>query len=262
MSTWFHNDPAGGRLGPFTTEGLLERYRNRLIQGDTLVWREGLSEWLPLERVMADADRVLGAQPPPLPAQAPMPPGMGQPSAHRHHPAAQTRPPLPAQPGGRAAAPRKQGMSGCLIALIVVAALAIPMMAILAAIALPAYRDYTVKAKVYQAIAQSVPVQEAIVAHVGRTGSCPADGDPGFEDSRRFATPLVTGVTLDTRAEDGACTYAMVLPFAGDASEPATAVMAMGVAQDRYVFEFDCQASTLRQNFQPASCRTHAEDSQ
>ena len=122
------------------------------------------------------------------------------------------------------------------------------------------YQD--LKAKVHQAIAQSVPVQEAIVAHVGRTGSCPVDGDPGFEDPARFATPLVAAYTLDTRSEDGACTYAMALPFAGDPGDPATAVMAMGVAQDRYVFELDCQASTLRDNFLPATCRTHAEDSQ
>jgi type IV pilus assembly protein PilA len=256
MSNWFHHDPATGRNGPLSTDGLLERYRRRLVQADTLVWREGLPEWQTLERAMADLGTVLGPQdasvPPPLPAFTPAPayaPAMGAPAAQRPY------------PGMHAQAPQKKGMSGCLIALIVVAVLAVPMIAILAAIALPAYRDYTVKAKVAQAIGGSLPLQEAIIAHVGRNGACPSEGDTGFEDLSSFARPPVEAIELGVRA-DGACQFGMTLPQAGGGSTPGVAVMSLGVTHDAYAFEFDCEASTLAPLYLPATCRNIAEDSQ
>jgi type IV pilus assembly protein PilA len=251
MTTWFHHDPASGRAGPFSTDILLARYRSRLINGDTLVWREGLPEWQPLQRAMADLDTALGPQdasmPPPLPTHV-QAPAAGMPAANRPH------------AGMRRASAPKQGMSGCLIALIVAAVVAVPMLAILAAIALPAYRDYTIKAKVTQAIGQSRPIQDAIVEHVGRTRNCPSNGDAGFEEPGRFATPLVESVEVGTNAA-GACAYALTLPFVRDNGQAATVVMAMGVANNEYVFEFDCQASTLDPLYRPASCRTSPEES-
>ena len=251
MNNWFHHDPATGRNGPFSTEQLLERYRQRLVQADTLVWREGLREWQPLERAMAELGSMLGPQdssmPPPLPAYASAP-AMMAPASDRLHPRMRT--------------PRaqRQGMSGCLIALIVVAVLAVPVMAILAAIALPAYRDYTVKAKTMQAIAESRPLQDAIIDYFSRNGSCPSPGDAGFEDMRRFTSPLVESVNLGI-TEHGSCAYGLSLPFARNSVKSAVAVMVMSGRDGAYSFEFDCNASTLAEMQQPSICRNYPGDS-
>jgi type IV pilus assembly protein PilA len=249
MSNWFHHDPAVGRAGPFSTDALLERYRNRLIQSDTLVWREGLREWQPLQAALAELEILLGPQdssrPPPLPAHVPDP----APAAPRTMQA--TRPPH----GGMAAGvPQKKGMSGCLIALIVVAVLAVPMFAVLAAIALPAYRDYTVRAGMQQALGQSEPAQQALVAFLEQHQACPADGDEGFSDAARFATPAISAVSFG-ETEDGACAYAMTLrspaPLAGQ-----TAVVLLEVADDQYHFAYDCSEGSLAAERAPILCRT------
>lgn len=249
MDNWFHHDPATGRNGPFSTGQLLERYRQRLLQADTLVWREGLREWQPLERAMAALDTVLGPQdssmPPPLPAYASAP-AMVASASDRFHPRTRTR------------SHQKQGMSGCLIALIVVAVLAVPMMAILAAIALPAYRDYTIKAKTVQAISQSRPLQNAVIDYFGSNGTCPSAGDPGFENMRRFTSPVVESVELGID-QNGVCAFVLSLHDAQHSGKSATAVMTMVAREDAYTFEFNCQASTLAE-IQPSACRDFSED--
>jgi len=71
MHEWFYHDPAEGRLGPFATEDIRERYRQRRIMADTPLWREGMGKWQPLSWLMDE----LGLQdmpqddrlPPPLP---------------------------------------------------------------------------------------------------------------------------------------------------------------------------------------------------
>lgn len=66
-----------------------------------------------------------------------------------------------------------RGMSVGGIIAVVFLVLLIPVGGILAAIAIPAYQDYTVKAKVNQAIAETVNIQFAITAHAEETGYWP-----------------------------------------------------------------------------------------
>ena len=166
---WFYHDPGQGRVGPLSADELRARYRDRRIQLDTLVWREGLREWQPLDRVGDELD-LLSVKPD-MSVPPPLPPGTPAPSAFVATPA------LAVAPGhGRArTAPPRKGMSGCLIALIVCAVLAVPMVAILAAIAIPAYNDYTVRAKVAMQIDARAPAIEAGVAQaMAANGRCPA----------------------------------------------------------------------------------------
>ncbi len=74
MTQWYYADDARHRHGPHSAEELRAHYRQRRIRRDTLVWREGLSEWLPLERVAGevDLDGLPDASLPP-----PMPPAGG-----------------------------------------------------------------------------------------------------------------------------------------------------------------------------------------
>ena len=126
MTQWYYAQNSQQRHGPLSAENLAELYRSGRIGLDTLVWRDGQAQWQPL----ADFAAELGLTASP---GAPLPPPL---------PPAQS-----AFAANRAPVPPRSGLSGCMIALIVCAVLAIPMLGILAAIALPAYQDYTLRAK-------------------------------------------------------------------------------------------------------------------
>ncbi|WP_166636879.1 GYF domain-containing protein [Cognatilysobacter terrigena] len=217
---WFYHDPGQGRVGPLTADELRNRYRDRRIQLDTLVWREGLREWQPLDRVADELDLLSvkpdASRPPPLPPGPAA--GVGGTAyatnaSPGYAPAYANRAP---GPGYRAAPPPKRGMSGCLIALIVVGVLAIPMIGILAAIALPAYNDYVIRSKVAQQADMRAKMIEMQFAEAKqRLGRCPqdaselgaqdagnikfgqiGDGRCGFEITLRDPKPQIDGKTI------------------------------------------------------------------
>ena len=66
-----------------------------------------------------------------------------------------------------------RGMSVGGIIAVVFLVLLIPVGGILAAIAIPAYQDYTIRAKVHQAIMETSHIQLAITAHAAETGYWP-----------------------------------------------------------------------------------------
>lgn len=185
MSDWYYHAPGEGRVGPLAVETLRERFAAGRIHRDTLVWREGQGEWQPLERLSAELGIAPAELYAPMPAVPPPLPSMATPTAAR-------------APGATASAPPKSGMSGCLIALIVVAALAIPAIGILAAIAIPAYHDYTLRAKVAASAASAEPLKLAIAEFHGRQRTCPDNDSTGFEAAEAYAGPQVASITVGT----------------------------------------------------------------
>ena len=97
-------------------------------------------------------------------------------------PSAQAQPPL--------AAPPKRGMSGCAIAGIigaVVAVMGVFVVGILAAIAIPAYQDYVIKSRVVQARTMAQALQGDIDTHREQAGACPDNAAIGLADDEVFA---------------------------------------------------------------------------
>ena len=127
MTEWYYAADGAQQAGPVSAQQLVDLLQAGSITPNTLVWRTGLDNWQPLQHSLEELGVRHAVPPPPLPppAVAVLP----QPSVVVHH----------------APAPKPRGMSGCLIALIVAAVLAVPMIAILAAIALPAYNNYRVR---------------------------------------------------------------------------------------------------------------------
>lgn len=154
-AVWFYTDAARQQQGPVDEAGLQQLWREGRIDGRTLVWREGQRQWVALSG-LAPAMPWLGAlaamSPPPLP------PAFDTTSA----------------PVG----PRRK-TSGCLIALAVAAVVSIPLLGILAAIALPAYQDYTQRARLSEVLiaanALKLEVDQAFVSGEG----CPQARDIG-----------------------------------------------------------------------------------
>ncbi|MGH8080624.1 MAG: pilin [Lysobacter sp.] len=214
MTNWYFHDPAQGRVGPIDADALRDHFRAGRIGRDTLVWREGLREWQLLERLSSELglDQELLSPPPPPAAPPPLPAapdyntdstlGPAQTHAQRSVSPADY---APAHVRRSAAPPPKRGLSGCMIALIVLAVLAIPVLGILAAIALPAYQDYTLRAKVSAAVGASSVFKTQVAEHLLTHGGCPNNQSPGFRPAESYASGQVAGVEFGSFQDSGQC---------------------------------------------------------
>lgn len=175
MSQWYYVDAGRQRQGPVEDAALAALWRSGSVGLDTLVWREGESSWRPLEGFRDELD--LGSRGRPVPP--PLPEGL-----------AVARPQLASSP------PTRSGMSGCLIALIIAAVLLVPGTAIVAAIALPAYQDYTLRAKIASAVSAAAPLKTAVAAHLEQHDRCPTDEDLDPAATAGLAQGHILGATV------------------------------------------------------------------
>ncbi|APP75510.1 pilus assembly protein PilA [Xanthomonas vesicatoria ATCC 35937] len=193
MSSWYYAEGNSQRRGPVTDAVMLGLYRDQEIALDTLVWREGLDQWLPLS-ACADA--------------------LGPPISTDLHSAAVPPPLAVAAPGAQPASPvaphLRQAAKGptwpLLLVLGAVAGLFVVVAAIgvLAAIAVPAYKDYQTRAKVTEAVAALAPLKPQIADFLSREGRCPENGDAGFQTPEHYATGVLTSVQIG-RFDTSAC---------------------------------------------------------
>lgn len=187
MSQWYYSAGADPRQGPLDTDALVAQFRQGRIGLDTLVWRDGQAQWQPLGDFAAELGLAVGTLPPPLPPRpAPQP----------------------------VSAPPKSGLSGCMIALLVAGALSIPVIGILAAIALPAYNDYTLRAKVASALPVAEPAKAALVAHLSREQTCPNNEEAGFGTPQSYANGTVASISFG-QFESELCGMELILAVPG-----------------------------------------------
>ncbi len=249
MTDWYYHDRTQGRVGPHTAEEIRARFRDRRIQRETLVWNAGMREWQPLQHMTVELDLV-GVQPdasspPPLP---PTPPP-GQRAAG---------PAYPAHSNSTGAARRgsnapKRGLSGCAIVAIVLAALAVPAIGILAAIAVPAYRDYTARANVSSGLyGASIGIGNAVEAHVGATGRCPG-GEDMAPIVQRFGELHPQSKLRFGAIDGGRCAFEMTL---GGMSRDMDGRTWLFVAYDSdNGTDWDCTGGDLPARLRPPVCR-------
>lgn len=233
MSDWYCA-PANGQQpqGPFDDDALIARYRSGEIGMDTLVWRDGQPQWQPLNAVAERLGLTLGgAQLPP-----PLPPAWT---------------PAPARPIAALAQPApRSGLSGCMIALIVAAVLAIPILGILAAIALPAYQDYTLRARVAGALPTAEPVKNAVARYLAGSNTCPSNSEGGFGSPESYASGNVASVTIG-EFDSNQCGMELILRGTGNDKLDGKALW----------FEYDAAASTwqcsseIDDRYLPPQCR-------
>lgn len=192
MAQWFYAEGPGRNVGPLTAQEISDAFRRGILTLDTHLWRDGMSQWQPLRLVAGE----LGLQgmlstPPPLPGSSP------------HVPPA----PAYARPAQVRVAPASSGMSrGAIIAIICVAGgfFLLCILGILAAIALPAYSDYTARAKVAAAIGAGAELKPAIETHLISQGQCPSNDSPGFQAPDAYASQFVASMTVG-EFDDGTC---------------------------------------------------------
>jgi type IV pilus assembly protein PilA len=170
-----------------------------------------------------------------------------------------TPPPLRTDfPHPSSALPPKKGLSGCAIAAIIVVGVCvvmIPILAILAAIAIPQYQDYVVRTRIVQAYNAATDLQNTIALHRNQHGACPDAQALGMADAAKVklspSSPAEAVFVLDPPPSDDTAGCAFEMGFSG-LSPSADGKTIRFVSGEN---GWDCREGTLDVRFRPAQCR-------
>jgi type IV pilus assembly protein PilA len=203
--SWFYADNQRQQQGPVADSWLYNAYQRGEITLNTLVWREGMPQWLPLSRVAGELGIAMASAPPPPPSSAAPP---------QYAP----RPPVAA---------KKSGGSGCLIIGIILLVGFVVVGGILAAIAIPAYQDYVSRAKVMNARMQGTLLKADVATFYTAQGRCPVNGDEGFNPPTSYASVEISSINIGA-LDDGRCAIQILFNDLGNkGTQGAELVMAM-----------------------------------
>lgn len=113
---------------------------------------------------------------------------------------------------------QRRELGGCLLAIIAAAVLMVlvSILGILAAIAIPAYQEYTHRAKIVQASAETAPLRQEIAGFMAANGRCPDGDDLGLEASGGAHGALVGQIQVG-EFDDGTCGMELKLGRIGPA---------------------------------------------
>ena len=225
MGSWYYVDGGLNRQGPVSAEVLAEAYRQSGVGLDGLVWREGLSEWVPLQQFREELG-LAGAMPAPPPAP----------------------PVAPAAPG---AVPAKRN-TGCLIAAAILiggGVFLLFVLGILAAIALPAYQDYVTRAKLAAVRIEGQSANIAVERFRANTDRCPRDAA-----ELGLAAPSTPGLeALDVGSlDDGRCVVELTLGRLGTDDSIVGGRLLMTQEADA---RWTCTAKGIAEKLLPNDCR-------
>ena len=140
------------------------------------------------------------------------------------------------------------GGAGTVVAIVVVVAfVGAAVLGILAAIAIPAYQDYTVRAKVVEGIREATPWRMVVTEYYTQTKSAPPSASdlPGLPAQPQYGTIAlgqggVVTLTLNERV--------------GSRFNGQTIVFQPGVNPDGQL-SWNCAGGTLEPKYRPQSCR-------
>lgn len=123
---------------------------------------------------------------------------------------------------------QQRGLGGCAIAFAIAMVLMIGLavVAILAAIALPAYQQYKARAQFAGVDAALAPLRAQVQEAVAATGECPDNGSPSFDAPESYSAPGISRIVVG-EFEDGFCGISVWMPPAG------------GTVERQFLVEFD-----------------------
>ena len=130
---------------------------------------------------------------------------------------------------------------------------------ILAAIALPAYQDYTVRAQLSEVIGLSSSARTPIYEHFATEGSMPAEGNQVVVDARAVlaASGFVTATAWAT-GELAAGTQTGTLTATLNIGQPANADITFVYTGSPTGLRLDCTGGSLQPRFRPSQCKPTA----
>jgi TM2 domain-containing membrane protein YozV len=142
----------------------------------------------------------------------------------------------------------REGSAGVVIALVVGVFFFIAVIGILAAIALPAYQDYTMRAKVMGALVEAAPVKQGVEKYVLSKRTLPrSNADAGLPST--VVTKFVDDITIGNDGE-------VTIRFSQDAGMPLagkTVLLTPKIEEGRLTWS--CTRGTVPEKFRPRDCR-------
>ncbi len=219
---WFYADKQNQQQGPVDESALVAAYQRGEILISTLVWREGLPNWIPFSSVAAGLGIALPSAPPSLPRTGKV----------------------------QIVKSGKSGSSTVVVIIVVVFGL-IAMLGILAAIAVPAYQDYTIRARVMNAYMQGVALKSDVAEFYTREKRCPTNGEDTFKKADEYVTQYVSGIQFGALKSSGSCAIQVSLKGLGS-PQTEGAVLQFALAAEGTWSE---SSSSLAPRYLPMSMR-------
>ena len=131
----------------------------------------------------------------------------------------------------------------------VVGVVLLALLGTMAAIAVPAYKQYVLRSQVAEALVELAPLKGRIVEFVDENGRCPVNDDAGFGPAGRLAGRRIGSVRVG-RFDNGHCGLEARLDLPGKALHDAALWLDYDAASGRW----EC-SSDADDRYLPASCR-------
>ena len=129
---------------------------------------------------------------------------------------------------------------------------------VLAAIAIPAYQNYTTRAQVSEALGMASAYKGDLIAVYGDTGACPISlSDMGVVSTGVINSKYVQSIALNTTYPSAVCAFEFTFNSSG---------MNTGVAGKKLIFammnyagngsaHWECASTEIRQLYLPTACK-------
>ncbi|UGB45944.1 pilin [Frateuria edaphi] len=129
----------------------------------------------------------------------------------------------------------------------------VPFALIVAAVALPAYQMYVVRAQVASALAQAEPLKQQVLDAIGRNHAWPQDnGQAGLKEAGAYASSNLAGFEVQPIGEG----TVLVATFAGNAPVALRGKQLALIAEGRDgVITWACESPDIDPRYLPAGCR-------
>ncbi|MDR9454391.1 MAG: pilin [Spiribacter sp.] len=131
---------------------------------------------------------------------------------------------------------------------------------ILASVAVPAYSDYTVRAKVSEAVAAVAPVKASVADYYYGNGELPGTAEEAGLDTggdpagSNYTTDVIDTIVMDANAGAGSIKVT-INETLSDEITAGDSIIFTPTETTAGQLEWDCTGSTLPARFAPASCR-------
>ena len=143
---------------------------------------------------------------------------------------------------------QQQGMSGCLMVFVAAVVLAIPAMGILAAIALPAYKQYATRAG--GPLAQMMALRGEVERIYEEEGRCPVNGEDGIGIPQDYRSDFIDRIEVG-QSQPGRCGMMIFMREPQGRTADGYLLMEYQPASDAW----QCSNHGLSDTAAPTSCR-------
>jgi TM2 domain-containing membrane protein YozV/Tfp pilus assembly protein PilE len=145
---------------------------------------------------------------------------------------------------GKPAAPNEQGGSAIIIAIVAIIA-AVMILGMVAAVAIPAYQQYTLRVQVSEALNETSYVRQRVSDYLNAQGQLPSDNR---------ALDLPQPLTLSKGHQIFLSPKGIELRLSGRPALAGKTIVLTPVPQQGFI-DWDCRGGTLEREYRPVSCR-------